>query len=220
LKLAIIGGTGNEGFGLGLRWAVTGHEIIIGSRSAEKAEGAAAQMRERLPAGSGTVSGLANRDAAAAADVVVLSVPYAGQAPILADIKPALAGKLLVTVVVPLKPPKVSRVWLPDAGSAAQEAQAFLGDETRVVAAFQNVSAEHLVELGHPVDCDVLVCGEARADRDVAVALAADAGMRGVHAGPLQNAAVAEGLTAVLIAINIRYKIKHAGIRITGLPEN
>ncbi len=217
MNIAIIGGTGKEGFGLGLRWAAAGHEVIIGSRSKGRAEEAAAKLRVHLPPGSGNVRGLANAAAAAAGEVVVLSVPYEGMAPILADIRPGLAGKLLISVVAPLRPPKKSHVWLPEAGSAAQEIQALVGEETRVVAAFQNVSAEHLSELGHAVDCDVLVCGDKLADREIAVALAADAGTRGVHAGPLLNAAVAEGLTAVLIAINIRHKIKHAGIRVTGL---
>ena len=149
---------------------------------------------------------------------MILSVPYGAQEATLADVADALAGKLLISVVVPLKPPQVSRVWLPPAGSAAQEAQAQLGEVVRVVAAFQNVSAEHLFDIDHEVDCDVLVCGDKAADRDVAADLARAAGMRGVHAGPLQNAAIPEGLTAVLIGVNKRYGIKNSGIRITGLP--
>lgn len=219
MKIAILGGTGKEGSGLGLRWAAAGHELIIGSRVAERAVQTAAALTEALPEWM-TVQGSDNLTAAQQADVVVLSVPYAAQAATLNAVKEALAGKLLISVVVPLQPPQVSRVWLPPAGSAAQEAQALLGEATRVVAAFQNVSAEHLQDFEHDVACDVLVCGDKLADREVAVQLAADAGMRGVHAGPLQNAAVAEGLTAVLISINVRYKIKNAGIRITGLPES
>lgn len=202
-----------------MRWAAAGHELIIGSRVAERAVQTAAALAEALPERV-AVQGSDNLTAAQQADVVILSVPYAAQAATLNAVKEALAGKLLISVVVPLQPPQVSRVWLPPAGSAAQEAQALLGETTRVVAAFQNVSAEHLEDFAHDVDCDVLVCGDKLADREVAVRLAADAGMRGVHAGPLQNAAVVEGLTAVLISINVRYKIKNAGIRITGLPES
>jgi NADPH-dependent F420 reductase len=131
----------------------------------------------------------------------------------------ALAGKLLLSVVVPLKPPKVSHVWHPPAGSAAQEAQQQLGDAVRVVAGFQNISAELLPNPEHEVDSDVLICGERKEDKEVAIGLARDAGMRGIDAGPLKNAGVVEGLTAVLIGINIRNKIKHSGIRITGVGE-
>ncbi len=218
MKIAILGGTGKEGSGLGLRWAAAGHEVTIGSRVAERAIQTAAALTEALPEWA-TVQGSDNLAAAQRADVVVLAVPYAAQAATLSAVREALAGKLLISVVVPLQPPQVSRVWLPPAGSAAQEAQALLGEATRIVAAFQNVSAEHLEDFEHAIDCDVLVCGDKLADRETAIQLAADAGMRGVHAGPLQNAAVAEGLTAVLISINVRYKIKNAGIRITGLPE-
>ena len=216
--IAILGGTGAEGSGLGYRWALAGYTVTVGSRSAERAEGKAAELTSLLPAGR-EVYGAGNRAAAAAADIIVLSVPYAAQEPTLADVKEVIEGKLVVSVVVPLKPPKVSRVWLPDAGSAAIEAQQLLGDGTPVVVAFQNVSAEHLFDTDHIVDCDVLICGDKKAHRDVAVQLAQAAGMRGVHAGPLQNAGIVEGLTALLISINIRYKIKNSGIRITGIPE-
>lgn len=219
MKIAILGGTGNEGRGLGLRWAAAGYEILIGSRDKERGEGAAAGMNEELPAEATTVRGGDNLAMAREADVVVLSVPYKAQQPTLEAVQPALAEKLLITVVAPLKPPKVSHVWLPPAGSAAQEAQAQVGDGVRVVAAFQNISAELLSELDGEVDCDVLICGESKEDKAFVRELAAAAGMRGLDAGPLQNAAVAEGLTAVLIGINIRNKIKHSGIRITGLPD-
>lgn len=216
MKIAILGGTGNEGAGLGLRWAAAGHEVIIGSRVGERAEQAAAELAAQLPAG-GAISGLENVAATEQADIVVLSVPYKGQTPTLAAIKEALGDKLLITVVVPLQPPKVSHVWRPEAGSAAAEARQLLGDSARIVAAFQNVSAEHLMELDHEVACDVLVCGDSKADKETTIQLAADAGLKGIDAGPLQNASVAEGLTAVLIGINIRHKVKNAGIRITGI---
>lgn len=217
-SIAILGGTGSEGSGLGYRWALAGYDIIIGSRSHDRAEAKAIEITGLLPDNL-AIRGLDNRSAAAAADIIVLSVPYAAQEATLADVADIIKEKLVVTVVVPLKPPKVSRVWLPEVGSAAQEAQNQLGENVRVVAAFQNVSAEHLFDTDHIVDCDVLICGDKKADREVAERLAIAAGMRGVHAGPLQNAGIVEGLTAVLISINIRYKIKNSGIRITGIPE-
>jgi 8-hydroxy-5-deazaflavin:NADPH oxidoreductase len=219
VKIAILGGTGPEGQGLGIRWAAAGHEVLIGSRDAGRGADAAQEMNALLPADGATVRGGGNLEMAEEAEVVVLSVPYQAQEPTLAAVAPALAGKTLITVVAPLQPPKVSHVWLPPAGSAAQEAQQQLGDGVRVVAAFQNVSAVLLKQLDHKMDTDVLICGNDKAAKELARTLARDAGMRGIDAGPLQNAAVAEGLTAVLIGINIRSKIKHSGIRITGLPD-
>ncbi len=217
MKIAILGGTGKEGSGLGFRWAAAGHEVIIGSRAAEKGERAAEELRALLP--DAAISGADNRSAAAAADLAVLSVPYEAQAATLADVRDEVQGKLLVTVVAPLGQPK-ARVWrLPSGLSAAEEAQLQLGDGATVVAAFQNISATHLRDLDHALDCDVLICGEKAADKDVVAALCGDAGMRGINAGALANAVVAEGLTAVLLGINIRHKISGAGIRITGLPE-
>ena len=204
---------------MGLRWATAGYEILIGSRVRERGEQAAAEMNEALPAEATTVQGGDNLAMASAGDVVVLSVPYEAQQPTLEAVQTALEEKLLVTVVAPLKPPKVSHVWLPPAGSAAQEAQAQLGEGARIVAAFQNISAELLTDPDGEVDCDVLICGDSKEDKAFVGELAEAAGMRGLDAGPLQNAAVAEGLTAVLIGINIRSKIKHSGIRITGLPD-
>lgn len=219
MKIAVLGGTGNEGRGLGLRWAIAGHDIFIGSRSAERGADAAAEMNKVLPAGAPHVRGGDNESMAREAEVAVLSVPYKAQQPTLEAVRDVLDGKLLISVVVPLQPPKVSHVWLPAAGSAAQEAQAFLGDGVRVVAAFQNISAELLPDPEHVVDCDVLICGNNKVDKAVAIELAQAAGMRGLDAGPLQNAGVIEGLTAVLIGINIRHKVKHSGIRITGIGD-
>lgn len=216
VKIAILGGTGNEGFGLGFRWAAAGHEIIIGSRLAEKGAQAAEDMLAKL-AGGAAISGTDNLTATQQADLVVLSVPYSAQEKTLVTVAEALAGKLLVTVVVPLGE-KAARVWRPPSGlSAAEEAQQQVGDSARVVAAFQNISAHHLLDADHDIDCDVLICGEKGADKDLVAQLCADAGMRGVNAGPLQNASVVEGLTSVLVGINIRHKIKNAGIRITGI---
>jgi NADPH-dependent F420 reductase len=213
--IAVIGGTGSEGSGFAMRWARAGLDIVIGSRRTEKGQRVAAELREKL--GDVKLRGASNLEAAQMADVVVLSVPYESQETIIESIKPGLAGKVLVTVVAPLLGEKKGRYAPAPGGSAAMEAQAQVGPETRVVAAFQNVSAHHLVDPEHQIDCDVLVCGNKRADRAIAVALAKAAGMRGVHAGALQNAAVAEGLTAVLISINAIYKTRNAGIRITGI---
>jgi NADPH-dependent F420 reductase len=215
LKIAILGGTGNEGFGLGYRWAAAGHEIIIGSRQAEKGAQAAADLLERLP--EGKISGLDNLGAAQQAEIVVLSVPYWAQESTLDSVKSALADKLLLTVVAPTGE-KAARVHRLESGlSAAEEAQNQLGEATRVVAAFQNIGAHHLLDLDHEMDCDVLVCGDKKDDKMVALRLCEDAGLNGVNAGALQNARAVEELTAVLIAINVIHKVKSAGIRITGL---
>ena len=216
--LAVIGGTGEEGSGLALRWAAAGYPILIGSRSRERAVAAATELSSLLQGGkTARISGDTNAEAAAAADVIILSVPYDSQAGIIEKIRSGCEGKTVVSVVVPLKPPRVSRVWRPPAGSAAEEAQALLGDGASVVAAFQNISATHLKDLNHAVDCDILVTGDDKEAKQTAMELAKAAGMQGVNAGPLINSSVIEGLTAVLIGINIRNKVKGSGIRITGL---
>ncbi|NOZ72438.1 MAG: NADPH-dependent F420 reductase [Chloroflexi bacterium] len=216
--IAVIGGTGAEGSGLALRWARAGLDVVIGSRSHEKGAKVAAELSERL--GSGKIRGTDNLSASQEADIVVLSVPYESQKVILESIQAALPGKILVTIVAPLLGEKKGRYTPPPGGSAAMEAQAQVGDDVTVVAAFQNVGAHHLADVEHKIDCDVLVCGNKKAARAVAIALAAAAGMRGIHAGALQNAAVAEGLTPLLISINTIYKTRSAGIRITGLPSD
>lgn len=217
MKIAVLGGTGNEGRGLGLRWAMSGYDVLIGSRSAERGTAAAEEMNGALPSEAPSVQGGDNASMAREADVVVLSVPYKAQEPTLEAVREAVDGKLLITVVVPLKPPKVSHVWHPPAGSAAEEAQAYLGDGARVVAAFQNISAELLPDPTAEIDCDVLICGDKKEDKAVAIELSEAAGLRGIDAGPLKNSGVVEGLTAVLIGINIRHKVKHSGVRITGI---
>ncbi len=216
--IAVIGGTGREGPGLALRWAKSGrYQVLIGSRQQEKAERVAAELNTRL--GRNLIRGMVNPEAAAAADMVVLTVPYSAHVPTLESIRAGVRGKILVDVTVPLQPPKVSQVYIPPGGSAAAEAQALLGDDVRVVAAFQNVGAAHLQDPDHPIESDVLVCGDDSEAKAEVIALAEAAGMRGLDAGPLQNAVVAEGLTAVLIGINIRYKAKGAGIRVTGIDQ-
>ena len=214
--IAVLGGTGQEGGGLALRWARVGHHVILGSRDGAKAAAAAADMKARL--GEARVSGDSNKAAARAADIVVLTVPFAAQRATVEDVREALAGKILIDATAPLVPPKVARVQLPAGGSAVAAIQAMLGEEVKVVAAFQNVSAHHLHDLEHAIDCDVLVCGDDPEARETAIGLAADIGLRGVHAGPIVNSAAAEALTSILIAMNMRYKVPGTGIRITGLP--
>lgn len=216
--IAVLGGTGKEGSGLALRWAHAGHPVIIGSRSPERATETAATINRRI--GADRARGSDNLSAATAGKIVVLTVPYAAQLSTLQEVKPALAGKILVDVTVPLVPPQVSRVQLPEGGSAVVAAQKLVGESVRVVSAFQNVSAELLADLGHTIACDVLVCGDSREARAEVVALAQAAGMRAFHAGPLANSAAAEALTSALIAINRHYKITHSGIAITGLPAD
>jgi len=215
VKIAIVGGTGDEGFGLGYRWAAAGHEIIIGSRLADKGAKAAVKLQEKMP--QVIVSGTDNLTAAGMGEIVVLSVPYEAQEVTLVAIKKALEGKMLLSVVAPIKPPKVSHVWHPDVGSAAQEAQEICGESTRVVASFQTIAAKHLVDSDKPIDSDALICGANKADKRLVASLAEQAGMRGIDAGPLQNAIVAEGLAAILIGINFRHKVKNAGFKITGI---
>lgn len=215
--ISILGGTGHEGSGLGLRWAKAGHTVIIGSRAAEKAQAAAAELNAKL--GVEAVRGLDNVSAALAAEIVVLTVPYAAHVSTLESVREAVQGKIFVDVTVPLVPPRVSRVQMPAAGSASQEAQNLLGPNVKVVTAFQNISAEHLKDSDHPIECDVLVCGDDKEAKTVVIQLAADAGMKAWDAGPLANAVVAEGLTSVLIGLNARYKVKSSGIRITGIDR-
>lgn len=209
--IAVIGGTGAEGAGLAARWVRAGYRVIVGSRSAGRAAEAAAEIG---------AEGMSNEAAAAACDIAVLTVPFAAQRPTLQGLREALQGKILVDVTVPLVPPKVMRVQMPPEGSAARIAQSVLGDGVRIVSAFQNVSSGHLADAGHTIDCDVLIAGDDPAARAEVVKLAEAAGLRGIEAGPLDNAAAAEALTSLLIWMNRRYKSPGAGIRITGLPDD
>ena len=217
--VAVIGGTGAEGSGLAVRWAAAGHPVVIGSRSAEKADVVSSELRGLLPAGSAALTGATNAEAAAAGDIVVLSVPYDSQEGIIAQIADECQGKIFVTVSVPLKPPTVSVVWQPPGGSAAEEAQAQLGPDVSVVAAYQNIAAGHLKDLEWEADCDVLITGDSADAKRVVADLVRESGFYCIDAGPLANASVIEGLTAVLIGINIRHKARGAGIRVTGLTR-
>ncbi len=214
-RIAVLGGTGDLGGGLAWQLVRTGYPIIIGSRGVEKAERAASELSAR--AGSGAmVIGLANPDAAASAELVILTVPFSSHKPTLQSVRGAVQGKIFVDATVPLVPPKVMRVQLPAGGSAGKQAQEFLGENVRVVSAFQNVAAAHLnADDANLDECDVLVSGNDKDAREVVVQIAEDLGMKAWHAGPIDNSAVAEALTSVLIFMNKRYKFPGAGIKIT-----
>lgn len=206
--IAIIGGTGNLGSALAWRLARAGKDVVIGSRTAQSAADKAAELGHGL-------RGMSNADAAAAAGIVMVTVPFAAQAQTLGEIAPHVVGKIVVDTTVPLMPPKVMRVQLPGEGSAAACAAAVLGDGVRLVSGFHNVAAHKLAQ-DIDVDCDILVFGDDKAARAEVVALADAIGLRGIHAGALVNAAAAEAMTSLLIFINKNYRVDGAGIRITG----
>jgi 8-hydroxy-5-deazaflavin:NADPH oxidoreductase len=216
--IAVLGGTGHEGGALALRWANAGYTIVIGSRSPEKAATVCAEINQRVGRDAVTFAG--NRDAAARADIVVLTVPYAAQQATVDEVRAQLEGKILIDATVPLVAPKVARVQLPPGGSAVAAIAQMLGERVKVVSAFQNVSAQHLQDLSHAVDCDVLVCGDDVQARETVIGLAQAIGLRAFHAGPIANSAAAEALTSILISINSRYKVPGAGIRITGVDTS
>lgn len=212
VKVAILGATGALGGAIARRLARAGVPLVLGSRDAEKARTAASALAAET--GRGISSG-AYAEAAAAADVVILAVPFAAQRATLEEIAPVVTGRIVVDTTVPLVPPKVMRVQLPPEDSAAVIAQGLLGPGVRVVSAFHNVAAHKLATDG-PVDCDVLVFGDDRAAREQVIRIVGHCGLRGLHAGPLANSAAAEALTSVLIFLNKTYEVDGAGIRITG----
>jgi NADPH-dependent F420 reductase len=217
-NIGIVGGTGREGRGLAMRWARAGHSVTIGSRSAERAAERAAALSEvvGVPIAGGT-----NEAVAAEAELVCLTIPYGGHGETLAALKDALHGKIVIDITVPLKPPKVRRVHLPEGKAACIEAQTILGEETKVVATLHHVSSAHLEDPNHEIDCDVLVCSDDRPARQVGIELVRDLGLRAIDAGVLDNAVALESLTPVLIHINKRYKVEGgAGLRITGLADD
>jgi len=214
--ISIIGATGALGAGLATRWARAGHCVIIGSRSEGRAETAARELNTLV--GGDRVSGLKNADAATAGDIVVLTVKFEHQQNTLEQIKAGVQGKILVDTTAPLVPPKIARVQLPTEGSAGMIAQQLLGNGVLVVSAFQNVAAEALSS-SKAIDCEVLVTGNDVDARNKVIELAAVAGMRAWHAGPLANSVAAEALTSVLIHINKRYGTDHACIQINGVSR-
>jgi NADPH-dependent F420 reductase len=212
--ITVIGGSGELGGGLALRWAKAGLPVIIGSRDAERAAQVAAEINANV--GNDHARGMANFAAAEAGDIVVLAVKFSHHQATLKELQPALKGKILVDTTVPLKPPKVMRVQLPEGGSAAVIAQTMLGADVDVVSAFQNVSAASLHSTAVP-ECDVLVTGANPDARETVIGLVEAAGFHGWHAGPLENSAATEALTSLLIFMNKKYASDHIGIRITGI---
>lgn len=220
-SITIIGGTGDQGFGLALRWAGAGHRVVIGSRALERAIAAADKVKAQV--GSQVeVEGMENAVAATASPLVVLTVPFEAQIRTLKSIREALReGQTLVDVTVPLetavggRPTRMVGVWC---GSAAEQAAQYAPAGVRVAAAFHNVSAHLLQDLENPVDCDVFVCGESEEVRaQVRPWVEAVPGCRYVNGGPLANARIVEAITALLVGVNRRYHVTSAGIRVTGL---
>jgi len=225
--IAVLGGTGKEGKGLAYRWAKAGYRVIIGSRTPEKAQAAASELATLLSATPDTaallspsihIEGTDNLTAAQRADILVLTVPYAAHRATLESIREAAQGKILIDVTVPLVPPKVTKVQMPEAGSAALEARQILGEGVEVVDAFQNISYERLLNDEH-VDCDVLVAGSSKLARERVLGLVEAAGFTGWDAGPIENTMVVEGLTSILIGLNKQHGSEHAGIKITGIQK-
>ncbi len=214
MKIAIVGGTGKEGRGIALRWARAGHQVAIGSRDAARA----AAKAQELSSGDLALTGSDNHAACEGAAVVLLSIPYSGHQATLESLKGALAGKIVIDITVPLKPPKVREVHLPAGGAAALEAQAIL-TESQVVATLHHVSSLHLADPEHAIDCDVLACSDHPAALETVLSLLKDLGVKGVNAGPLRNAVALESLTPVLLHINKLYPGAGAGLRISGLPD-
>ena len=211
--VAILGGTGDLGTGLAIRWSKAGHKIVIGSRTLEKAQAAVAALQEISP--QTPAEAMENFDAAKAGEIVVLTVPAEHQESTLSSVKENLTGKILIDVTVPLVPPKVGTVQLPPEGSAGKRAQELLGEEVMVVSAFQNIAA-HLLKEDVQIECDVLVTGNKKAARQRVIEMIESAGMVGWHAGPIDNAAAAEALTSILIQINRSGIVSHSGIKIIG----
>jgi NADPH-dependent F420 reductase len=217
LKIAILGGTGEQGPGLALRLAIAGEEVIIGSRNKERAEKVAAELNAEL--GGTRIQGAENAQAAQAAEIVMMTVPYSAHLSTLEGVKAQVQGKIFVDVSVPLDPENPRRMKMPPAGSATEEAQEFLGAGTKVVAAFQNVAAHLLRDPKHHIDCDILVCGNDVEAKKTIIALIGKMSMKGYDVGTADSARVVEGLTSILIRLNIRHKVKGAGIHLTGLPQ-
>ena len=209
--ISLLGGTGDLGTGLANRLLKAGYKVIIGSRTLEKAQHAERSLGKNT-------KGLLNKDAALQGEIIILTVPFAHQRGIVEECKTELKGKLFIDTTVPLMPPKVATVQLPNEGSAAEIAQNILGDDVRVVSAFQNISAE-LLQSDKEIDCDVLVCGNKKEWRQEVIDLVNTLGMKGWHAGMLPNSAAVEAMTSVLISINKHHAISHSGIKVTGLKK-
>lgn len=216
MKIGIVGGTGREGRGLAVRWARAGHEVFIGSRRAEKGEDKAREISDQLGV---QIRGSDNVTACRQSDLILVTVPYGAHRHTFDSIKEVVGDKIVVDITVPLKPPKVRSVNLPEGQAAALEARALLPEGTRLVAALHHISSEHLSDPSYVFDCDVLVCGDDKEARATVISLISDLGLRGIDAGVLKNAIALESMTPVLLHINRRYGAVGSGIRITGIPE-
>jgi len=223
--IAIIGGTGALGSALAFRWGQSGYKIILGSRNEEKAKLSAGKLNNLL--GKESAIGMSNRDAANTAEIIVLTVPFSNHNAIVDEIMEVAQGKIVVDTTVPLVPPKVSRVQLPEGGSVARQTQEKLGKNVRVVSAFQTIAAAELAKEassaslscvnGHSgLENEVLVCGNNVEARSCVISLVEAAGLKGWHAGPIDNSVVGESLTPVLIFLDKRYQMNGSGIRIVG----
>jgi NADPH-dependent F420 reductase len=214
VNIAILGGTGKEGAGLAVRWAKLGHSIVIGSRDAERAKSKAAELRDAAHAIP--IVGHTNAEAAALGEVVVVALPASGLGNTLPEVRQASRGKVVVSTVVPLTFGGPRLFTPPAAGSSAEEVQLLL-PEARVVGAFHHIAAHELAEADHPIECDLLICGQDAAAKETVSQLGRSMGLRVLDVGPLSNAGPLEGITAVLATINRRYKLKNSGIKITGV---
>lgn len=214
MNIAILGGTSKEGAGLGARWALAGHSIIIGSRDPERAKTKAAELRVRTS--KMTIMGEANAEAAKLGEVIVIALPASGLAATLPEVRDSCRGKVVISTVVPLTFGGPRLYTPPAAGSSAEEAQAILPD-ANVVAAFHHIAAHELSETDHAIECDLLFCGADAAAKETVSQLGRSMGLRPIDVGPLSNAGPLEGITALLATINRRYKLKNSGFKITGL---
>ena len=214
MNIAILGGTGKEGAGLAVRWAKLGHSIVIGSRDAERAKAKAAELRQAAKALP--IVGHTNAEAAALGEIVVIALPATGLSATLPEVREGCRGKVVISTVVPLTFGGLRLFTPPPAGSSAEEVHALL-PQARVVAAFHHIAAHELADAEHPIDCDLLICGQDAAAKEAVTQLGGSMGLRVLDVGALSNAGPLEGITAVLATINRRYKLKNSGIKITGL---
>lgn len=216
MKLGIVGGTGREGRGLAARWARAGHDVFIGSRQADKGAKKAKELSEELGI---PIRGSDNLSACKASDLVVVTVPYGAHRQTFDSIKDVVGNKVVIDITVPLKPPEVRSVNLPEGQAAALEARALLPEGARLVGALHHISSEHLGDPDYVFDCDVLVCSDDKEARAMVISLVSDLGLRGIDAGALKNAIALESMTPVLLHINRHYGVVGSGLRITGIPE-
>lgn len=216
MRIGILGGTGKEGRGLSARWARAGHSVVIGSRDEARAVQTAAELSG---ADGGAITGGTNAHAAEQSEVVVLTVPYSAHKDTLTAVAPALAGRILVDITVPLKPPAVRVVHLPEGGAAALEAQSLLGPGVAVAATLHHISSVHLADPSHAIESDVLFCTDDARARQVVGSLLRDLGAFPVDAGPLRNAIALEALTPVLLHLNKSYGVAGTGLRIVGIQR-